>query len=262
MKNAVVKIILFLLLSMPCLGWESNVPAPSKGSIPGATYFCQQTAEPIRIDGELDEPAWQKAPVLGFFFPVSYEKPLSPTEGRLLWDDQYLYVAFSAADKDIGGELTKRDSPTCLEDVLEVFLQPDPQKGSYCNFEINALETIYDAYCPDPAQKRNFAREKLWNCRDLTVKAKIEGTLNKKEDIDKRWQMEIAIPFSAIPSLEGRPPSPGDQWRFHLARYDYSVYLPDGKELTSTARLSRLNFHLYSDWSPLQFSGLPGAGQE
>ena len=65
--------------------------------------------------------------------------------------------------------------------------------------------------------------------------------------------MEVAIPFAELPSLAGKSPRNGDTWLFHLARYDYSVYLPKGPELTSCAPLSIVDFHLNEDWMKLRF---------
>ena len=58
----------------------------------------------------------------------------------------------------------------------------------------------------------------------------IEGTLNDHEDEDEFWQLEAAIP------------EPGDEWLFHLSRYDYSVYLPEGVELSSWPPYQRFSF--------------------
>ncbi len=64
--------------------------------------------------------------------------------------------------------------------------------------------------------------------------------------------IEIAIPFAGLPTLD-RPPQSGDRWLFHLARYDYSVYLPEGVELSSCAPLAQVDFHRYEDWIGLRF---------
>ena len=45
----------------------------------------------------------------------------------------------------------------------------------------------------------------------------IEGTLNDCRDEDEYWQLEVAIPFAGLPTLAGRTPQVGDQWRFHLS---------------------------------------------
>ncbi|MHB0912613.1 MAG: carbohydrate-binding family 9-like protein [Armatimonadota bacterium] len=212
---------------------------------------CVHIDEPIKIDGLLDEPAWRKAEEIGLYVPVTHAEPISKTEARLMWDDEHLYVGFKAYDQDIWSYLTERDSTTCQEDVLEVFLQQDPAKEPYVNFEINALGTIYDAY----NLKRNAGgsdhhRWAKWNCEGLKVGIFIQGTLNDPSVVDEYWQMEIAVPFAELP---GGAPKPGDEWKFHVARYDYSVHLPDGVELSSSARQTEVNFHKFEDWDLLVF---------
>ena len=218
-------------------------------------YDCSYTSVPIEIDGSLSAPQWQRAEPLGFMLPVTHEETLSKTEARLLWDDDYLYVSFKAYDKDIYSYFTERNSPTCQEDVLEIFLQPDPTKESYYNFEINALNTVYDALTiKRGAGGEDHHRWSRWNCPGFKSAVQIQGTLNDWTDVDEYWQLEVAVPFAGLPTLEGRRPQRGDCWRFHLSRYDYSVYLPDGVELSSCAPLSEVNFHRYEDWLTLRFT--------
>ncbi len=243
----------------PRVGQEaSHVNGASKGKVvkvkPAGPYECLRTPEPIKIDGRLDEPQWQRAKLVDFMIPVTHEKPLSKTEARLLWDDAYLYVAFKAYDKDIYSYFTERDSHTCYEDVLEIFLKPDPAADPYYNFEINALNTVYDAFnVQREAGGPDHHRWNRWNCEGLKSAVVIEGTLNDWQDVDEYWQLEVAIPFADLPTLEGQSPRAGDQWLFHLSRYDYSVYLPGGVELSSCAPLTEVNFHRYEDWIPLKF---------
>ncbi|MDD5704745.1 MAG: carbohydrate-binding family 9-like protein [Kiritimatiellae bacterium] len=212
------------------------------------------TSEAIRIDGVLDESAWQQASVItNFTVPESFTAPVSFTEARILWDQEYLYVAFKAMDKDVWGYFEKHDDSTCQEDVLEVFIQPDAEEGSYYNFEVNALGACLDGWIPK-GKRGHIRRGVLWNCPGVKTAAKVQGTLNDWRDEDTGWQLEIAIPFASLPTLARRVPQAGETWKFHLARYDYSVYLPkDGVELTSCARLSKVNFHLHEDWMPLRF---------
>ena len=217
-------------------------------------YECHHVGEPLVIDGLLTEPQWQRAPVLDFFIPVDLERPLSRTEARLLWDDDYLYAGFKAYDKDIWSYFTERDSATCREDVLEVFIKPDATKEPYYNFEINALNTVYDAFnVKRGAGGEDHHRWNRWNCEGLKSAVTIEGELNNWEVVDEYWQLEVAIPFAGLPTLKGRSPAVGDAWLFHLARYDYSIHLPGGVELSTTALLSRADFHHYEEWLPLRF---------
>jgi len=214
------------------------------------SYSCYFTSETITIDGQLNETAWKKAPVLNFYVPPTGAKPLSPTEGRVLWDHRFLYVGFKAYDKDIIGTFTRRDSPTFKEDVLEIFLKPLESNECYYNFEINALGTVYDAM---NTKSMSWKERQKWNCMGLRVKTTIHGTLNERKDQDQDWEMEAAIPWKDLSALKGKKPSPGDTWLFHLGRYDYSQYLPDGKELSSCAPLTKVNFHNAGEWLALKF---------
>jgi len=219
------------------------------------TYICHQATSKIKIDGLLDEKDWQKARAINFYHlkregPQDYEEAESPTVGRLLWDKDYLYVSFKAKDKDIWGYYTKRDESTCREDVSEVFLKPDIQKPSYYDFEINALGTVYDGF--NVRRDAGSDRWGRWNCEGLKIGIKIKGSLNNWKDEDEYWQLEVAIPFSAFKDIT-LPPEIGNEWSFALCRYDYSVYLEEGVELSSSAKLSKLNFHLWEDYDKLLF---------
>ena len=217
-------------------------------------YSCGRAAGAIAVDGNLDEPAWENAAVIEFILPITHEKPLSETHARLLYDDRYLYVGFRALDKDVYGEFKDRDAFTCLEDVLEVFIKPDPDSEPYYNFELNALGTMLDGFTPKrKAGGGRGQRWLAWNIEGMKIATSVDGTLNNYRDEDRGWSLEVAIPFAGLPTLQA-PPRAGDRWTFHLARYDYSVFLEEGRELTSCAPLSKVDFHYYEDWIPLVFS--------
>lgn len=222
-----------------------------------STYECRYTPESPRIDGHLWTPVWEKAPELEFRIPVTNATPQGAAIGRLLWDDRYLYAAIQAFDKDIWGYFTERDSATCNEDVLELFIKPRHDSPAYFNFEINALGTVYDAFnVKRAAGGEDHHRWKVWNCEGLRVGVEVKGTLNDWEDVDEYWCLELAVPFAGLPLLRGRTPDPGDTWMFHLARYDYSVYLEEGMELSSTTTFKSKTgsfFHRYEDWQTLKF---------
>lgn len=220
-------------------------------------YECRYAQGTIRVDGLLDKPAWKKAPTLDFYVPVTHATPQSLSHGKMLWDETHLYVGIKAYDKDIWAHHTERDSPTCNEDVLEVFLKPHKDESAYYNFEINPLGTVYDAFNVRlGAGGPDDHRWNRWNCEGLLVGIDIKGTLNKWDDIDEYWCLEVAIPFASLPSLQGRVPCAGETWKFHLARYDYSVYLDDGVELSSTTRFKIAEgsfFHRHEEWQTMKF---------
>jgi hypothetical protein len=241
-------IVIAFMLLLTIIIWAA--PTDNMGQKEQEPYICNFTDEAIVIDGKLDEDAWQEAGVLTFTVPLSLTKPISHTKGKMLWDDKYLYVGFMAVDQDLMSSFTVHDSPTFKEDVLETFLMPDPETEGYFNFEINALGTVCEEMRP-PLKKGEAPRK--YNCTGLKVKVSLDGTLNNNKDKDKGWSMEVAFPFAELPLLKGNTPKAGDTWKFHLSRYDYSKYLPDSPELSSTALLTRVNFHYPADWQTLIF---------
>ena len=219
---------------------------------PQQPAICRYTDTRIAVDGMMEE-AWENATVItDFAIPGMPDPPASHTEARMMWDDTFLYVFYKAVDKDIWGYFRERDDMTCREDVLELFVKPDPEGEGYCNFEINALRTVYDAYVPREKTPMGH-RWKQWDCPRLRVGVRVEGTLNNYTDEDSCWTLELAIPFDSFPWPDAGTPAAGTEWLFHLGRYDYSVYLEKGVELTSCAALSAPSFHATEEWRLLRF---------
>ena len=219
-------------------------------------YTCPAIHGPVTIDGVLSEDAWRASEVVREFgVPVSHRIPVHATVGRVMWDARCLYVAFDATDPDLRAVFTERDSDTYRDDVLEIFFKTGPEDETHYNFEINPFGTLKDEI-HTPAKR--FQTD--WNCEGIRIATKTVGTLNDPTDRDERWTLEVAIPFAALPTLEGRKPRAGDVWLFELARIDRSANLPDGKELTSTAPLRKKWFHDSTDWPRLIFQRNPAKG--
>ncbi|MGM0506292.1 MAG: carbohydrate-binding family 9-like protein, partial [Bacteroidota bacterium] len=107
-------------------------------------YTVYRTDQPIEIDGNLDEEAWQDAPLSPRFIDlISGEDPIHDTHVKLLWDDDALYVGFLIEQPVINGTLTERNDPLYNENNAEIFIAGE---DSYYEFEINALGTIYEAF--------------------------------------------------------------------------------------------------------------------
>lgn len=222
-------------------------------AVSSSAVQCVYAATPMSIDGRFRELAWQKANPLEFHAQAG-GPCISKTEARLLWDENYLYVGFRAYDKDVWSYMTKHDDETCEEDVLEVFIKTDPDKEQYYDFEINALGTVMDMFSlKKGAGGEDFHRWAKWNCKGLKVATYIKGTLNNPDDVDEYWQLEVAIPFSELSTLHGQSPKAGDRWKCFLARYDYSVYLPKGEELSTFSTLPAWVFNDANNWCPMDF---------
>lgn len=232
--RAILPILLCATLPMGC-SRQTVQPAPL------AAYPCHRSTGPIVIDGRGDDTAWATAPELTFFIPVSRKPATTPSRGRILWDDERLYVLMEATDGDLRAAETVRDRPVYTDDVLEFFFQPSGEGRLYYNIEINALGTVFDA-------RRDLKQKFDWTGMQHT--AQIEGSLNDASDRDKGWTLELSVPFA---EMDRPTPVAGEKWNFHLSRYDYDDRFEGGKELSSTAALSKVSFHHLEDWQGLEF---------
>jgi hypothetical protein len=251
----------FLLLTLPALaliGGCAGLGPPAdhasrRAQILGDVYVCRRADPPPAVDGQLDEAAWAQAAPVVFMMPVTFDRPLSLTEARMVCDDRCLYISFRAADQDLFALSTSRDSAVYLEDAVEVFLKTDPRRDPYYEFEFSPIGTIFDAFFGKRGASGNGQRWTAWNCAGLKAVVRVDGTLNDWGDRDTGWTIEIAIPFAGLPTCAERAPRPGDTWLFNLARYDYSVHLPEGVQFFSSSPLTKPSFHAYADWRTLRF---------
>src|SRR5205085_12562313 len=74
-----------------CAGSEAALAQANAGPPTVRAAECRWATNRIRIDGKIDEVAWEKAQLLQDF-AVFWEKrkPKTATKARLLWDDRYL----------------------------------------------------------------------------------------------------------------------------------------------------------------------------
>ena len=94
---------------------------------PPRTYDCYKAKAPIKIDGNLDDAAWQKAPWTTDFVDIEGSaKPLPrfKTRMKITWDDEYLYVGAEMEEPEVKAKLTEHDSVIFHDNDFELFLKP------------------------------------------------------------------------------------------------------------------------------------------
>jgi hypothetical protein len=92
-----------------------------------------------------------------------------------------------------------------------------------------------------------------WNAKNAKTDVKVFGALNDPDDKDKYVTMELRISFADLPSLKGKLPKVGDNWKFSLFRTNYSVNLPVGVESSVTSPMSKNDFADFNEWVLLKF---------
>jgi hypothetical protein len=217
---------------------------------------CRWSKGRIRIDGKIDERAWDDAMKIENFV-VFWEKRKAKTSttARLLWDEQHLYFSAEMEDADLYAVVKEKNGQTWYDDVFELFFKPSDKGKSalhYYEFQVNALNTQLELSFPSRGSGGyfRFAPETRLGMESAV---KLNGTLNDWRDRDKGWSVEGRIPWTAFAPSGGRP-EPGARWRFALCRYDYSVDF-EQPELSSTAPLPVANFHQYENYGELVFVG-------
>jgi len=212
-----------------------NAQQPSTVIIP-RNYVCYRTASPISIDGLPDEKDWLSVPWSEDFVDIEGSlKPLPTykTRMKMLWDDNYLFIAAELEEPHVWANLTERESVIFYDNDFEVFIDPDGDTHNYIEYEMNARNTQWDLLLLKPYRDdliQNVAIDN-WNINGIKSAVHVNGTLNNPNDIDKSWTLEIAIPFDALTelSLTGKLPVQGEQYRIDFSRVEWTVDIVDGK---------------------------------
>lgn len=201
-------------------------------------YVCQKTNDLLRIDGDINEPAWQKAPWSKAFVDIEGDRkplPLWDTKVKMLWDDNYLYIAAELAEPHIWATLTQHDTIIYHDDDFEVFIDPDGDTHNYYEYEINALSTDWDLLLTKPYRDGGQAVNS-WEIPGLLKGVKIYGSLNNPEDKDSCWTVELAFPLQVLREYNAgrKMPKAGDQWRVNFSRVDWIMLVEDKQYLKKT----------------------------
>ena len=180
------------LLCVLVLGLIGSAQGPSGPALPDASlYACRWASTPPKIDGLADEPCWEHAATISNFRaswlatdpksdPVASGQVDSgdsiPTEAKMVWDKEYLYVWAKLTDKDIQGTITQRDEQTWLDDCFELFLKPSKDRPGYYEFHVTPANTQMDLFIPERVSKA-YAIYKSADAFDFQSAVQVDGTL-------------------------------------------------------------------------------------
>ncbi|MBD2714722.1 carbohydrate binding family 9 domain-containing protein [Microvirga sp. STR05] len=196
------------LLASPAFSQE---PAPAASATTVATTLAPKKqlqavriTESIKLDGQLDEAAWQQAPIATNFIqnrpnPGPPEK--HATEVRILYDDANLYIGAVMHDisaDSILRELTPRDN-FGNTDFIGIFLDTYQDKLNGYGFFVTTGGVQMDCRY-SPAGGEDFNWNAVWDSRTA-----IKGT---------DWIAEMRIPYSAIRFSN----QPEQQWGLNFMR--------------------------------------------
>ncbi len=160
----------------------------------------------LRIDGQLDDDAWQLAPAFGGFIQREPEvgAPSSHrTEFRILYDDARMYVAVWAFEPHEGGVIASemlRGSGLRKGDAVRVTFDTFHDHRNLFYFSTNPLGAFKDGYATDNG-RMNFDWQAVWDV--------------KTSEDEQGWYSEFEIPLSQMRFLD----QPGEQiWGVNVMR--------------------------------------------
>lgn len=234
------------------------------------TYAVYKTKTAVDIDGRIDERQWRKAPWTNNFIDITgdIEKaPRQQTRCKMLWDEEYLYIAAELSETDLWATLQKHDDIIFQDNDFEVFIDPNNDGSQYFEIEINALGTVMDLFM-HKTYKKGGPADMQWNTQGLRSAVHLNGTLNDNRDTDNNWTLEMAIPFSAL-ERPGRisKPEAGMAWRINFSRVQWQLdksgngyikkKLPDGSRIPEDnwvwSPQGVIDMHKPENWGFLQF---------
>ncbi len=161
----------------------------------------------VTIDGILDESAWEQAAQLKVVANISPGPGAPPTEVRLCWDDEALYVAARCGlPGGVGLQAPTRgrdDAELQQDEGIQVFLDPGRTGQHYAHFVVSASGQVYDSL-NTVVGEGTIHSSAGWNANVTTAVTVKEG----------EYVLEARLPFREIAPV----PQPGEVWEANFAR--------------------------------------------
>ncbi len=234
--NRVFLTYLFILLTVVAEAQKPN------------SYYCNFTNKPVVIDG-IEEDVWENAGISSDFVDISLpakEIPRFNTKFKILWDSSYLYILAGLEETDITASLKNHDDTIYRDNDFEVFIDPQGDGINYFEIEINSYATLLDLFMNKP-YKNGGSAKLSWNADGIKKAVRLYGTINKSEDKDSCWTVEMAIPWKA---LNQTTPKLNSSWRMNFSRVEWDYDIVNGQYIKNHYRKGKKHPEHNQVWSP------------
>ncbi|WP_411032346.1 carbohydrate-binding family 9-like protein [Spongiimicrobium sp. 3-5] len=263
LKNKKITAFILVILYLGCIFlYAQDTPK---------TYIAQKTIDTIIIDGKPNEISWQKAKWTDLFIDIEGElQPKYHTKLKMIWDTGYLYFFAELKEPHVWATLKQRDTVIFYNNDFEIFIDPQGDTHNYYEYEMNALNTVWDLFLSKP-YRNNGTILGDWDFKGLRSAVDIQGTLNDPSDTDEGWSLEVAIPWSFTTAPGGKTKIPENKfWRMNFSRVNWDFNLTNGtysrKKNAKTGEFlpeynwvwspqGVINMHEPEHWGYVYFSG-------
>ena len=188
-------LVFALIISFTANAIQQNRPTLASG---------QKTGE-LTIDGSLDEPDWQNAPVLTDLTkiePTQGGDPTGKTEIRVIANETSVSIGIKCFDPDpasITAFSKLRDTNLNNEDHIRIVIDAFQDGQSGYIFAVNANGARYDALVSNRGEDENQDWDAIW-----------EAVVQRTDD---GWSVEMNLPIQSIAFRKGL-----DSWGFNVER--------------------------------------------
>jgi hypothetical protein len=222
-----------------------NVPSWLEPMLAKIDLQALRTKEPVNVDGKLDEEVWrQAAPVEHFVAHKTLRLAPTPASARLAYDDNCLYLSFTATQPLIGKlqEPARTASQYPDTESLEWFLSPGAKEGTFYQFAFDSAGNLFSLK-RIPSDTGPVTEELGW---DSGARVAVSRTENS-------WICEIALSWEKL----GKKPGAG--WKSFLAYNHLSSQTPKELEPFSCRYVAGKSFHDILSYPALLFAEKPSA---
>ena len=190
------------------------------------TYEIRRLAEneSIKLDGQLNEPAWQSADIGSDFVqqvPREGEPATQRTEFRLLYDQKNIYIGIQCwqAAKIVVTDM-HRDFAVMDNDIIEVIFDSFHDRTGGFDFATNPSGALFDVQWSGDGTEANTNWNAVWD-----VKTRV---------YESSWTAEFVIPFKTLRFTN----SEKQEWGLNLRRA--ARYINEGSCWSSIPRRFKL----------------------
>lgn len=191
-------------------------------------YMCRKATKPFTLDGNVDKEFWADAPFTDYFLDIEGDHMPTPrfkTRVKMQWDDKNMYFGAILEGDEIWATLTERDCVIFYDNDFEIFVDPNSDTHEYYEFEMNALNTVWDLLLTKP-YRDGGKPVNAFDIQGLQTAVHIDGELNNPNADNKRWMCEVVIPFDVLKQCadpSNRGPEVGEYYRVNFSRVHWRI---------------------------------------
>jgi hypothetical protein len=219
-------------------------------AVPAKRATATRTTRPPLIDGIIDEDVWQRAtPITDFVQsePAEGSPATEPTEVRLLYDDNALYVGVVCFDQEPSGLVTtdsRRDSSLTDQDAFQLILDTYHDRQNGFIFGTTPVGLQYDAQVRNEGETIRGGPPTSAGGGGNTsgagagVNVNWDGAWEVKTQVgEKGWTAEFRIPLRTL-RYGAAPQTWGVNFYRNIERKRESVYWSPVSRIYTLTRLS------------------------